>query len=202
MYLSKLSLDPRSRQVVAELNNRYELHRTLMAAFPPDSPGRVLYRLEQRREHPPDVLVQSSAPPDWSHLERNGYLRRPPRHKEFSPEFRAGQCLAFRLRANPTVTRDGSRLGLLDESEQRDWLARKADRSGFSLRGFRNTPEGFLRMRKADRTLTFYSVLYEGALAVTDPASFVEALCEGIGPAKAFGFGLLSTAPATAGRQP
>jgi CRISPR system Cascade subunit CasE len=39
------------------------------------------------------------------------------------------------------------------------------------------------------------SVRYEGILEVTDPARFRETLVRGIGPGKAFGFGLLSVAP-------
>lgn len=40
------------------------------------------------------------------------------------------------------------------------------------------------------------SVRYDGTLSVTDPVKFHQTLCSGIGPAKAFGFGLLSIAPA------
>lgn len=39
------------------------------------------------------------------------------------------------------------------------------------------------------------SARYDGILAVTDPDRFARVLARGIGPAKAFGFGLLSVAP-------
>jgi CRISPR system Cascade subunit CasE len=39
-------------------------------------------------------------------------------------------------------------------------------------------------------------VRYEGILQVTDCARFLAALAAGIGPAKGFGFGLLSVAKA------
>jgi len=39
------------------------------------------------------------------------------------------------------------------------------------------------------------SVRYDGTMTVTDPARFEETLVRGIGPGKAFGFGLLSVAP-------
>jgi CRISPR system Cascade subunit CasE len=194
MYLSKLSLDPRSRQVVSELNNRYQLHRTVMSAFDPEEPGRVLYRLEQPRARPPHLLVQSPGPPDWSHVAGERYLRAPPECKEFTPAFHGGQRLLFRLRANPTVKREGSRLGLLEDEDQRHWLERKGKANGFDPLDFRNTPEGFLRMERDSRTLTFYSVLYEGILQVHYPQEFLAALRSGLGPAKGFGFGLLSAA--------
>jgi CRISPR system Cascade subunit CasE len=44
------------------------------------------------------------------------------------------------------------------------------------------------------RCLKFRSVLFEGVLKVTDPELFLKALRAGIGPGKAFGFGLLSVA--------
>jgi CRISPR system Cascade subunit CasE len=40
-------------------------------------------------------------------------------------------------------------------------------------------------------------VLYEGELEVTDTAAFRQALEKGIGSGKAYGFGLLSVAPAS-----
>ncbi|MBI4518088.1 MAG: type I-E CRISPR-associated protein Cas6/Cse3/CasE [Deltaproteobacteria bacterium] len=39
------------------------------------------------------------------------------------------------------------------------------------------------------------SALYEGILEVTDPDHFRGTIISGIGPGKAFGFGLLSFAP-------
>jgi CRISPR system Cascade subunit CasE len=40
------------------------------------------------------------------------------------------------------------------------------------------------------------SVLYDGMLEVTDETLFHETLAHGVGPDKAYGFGLLSIAPA------
>ncbi len=48
--------------------------------------------------------------------------------------------------------------------------------------------------------LTFASVLFEGLLEVTDADRFRQALVEGIGSGKAYGFGLLSIAPPQGGR--
>lgn len=44
--------------------------------------------------------------------------------------------------------------------------------------------------------LTFRAVDFNGHLQVTDPAALLAAVAAGLGPAKAFGFGLLSLAPA------
>ena len=58
-------------------------------------------------------------------------------------------------------------------------------------------PEGRQRCGKeGHRDGEFLAVRFDGLLAVTDPALFRNTLQTGIGSAKAFGFGLLSLAPA------
>lgn len=210
MYLSRLILNPRSRQVRGELARPYQMHRTLMRAFPDASeggPGRVLFRVDTlRHRHSPMLLVQSEKQPDWSWLDGNGdYVvsgegGEPPQEcKPFEPRFGTGQQLIFRLRANPTVKKDGKRLGLLKEEEHAAWLERKARAGGFRVASCRIIPEGMVKDKKDTRqgrhALTFFAVRYEGLLAVTDPKRFEETLRAGIGAAKGYGFGLLSVAP-------
>ena len=48
---------------------------------------------------------------------------------------------------------------------------------------------------RAKRDLTLFGVRFDGVLAVTDPDALTGAVRQGIGPAKGFGFGLLSLAP-------
>jgi CRISPR system Cascade subunit CasE len=214
MYLSRLMLNPRDRTVQREIANVYELHRTLMTAYPADLPPheRVLFRVEtDPRTGVPAVLVQSHSSPDWTHLKARGAYLLPasqwpphifanPAGKTFTLDLAAGQPLAFRLRANVTVKRDGSRHGLYDEEDQRAWLARKGERNGFQP--LRVTviqednqiswkPHGNDKRRK----LTHFAVRFDGLLEVTAPDALWEAVQSGIGPAKSFGFGLLSLAP-------
>jgi len=208
MYLSRLRLNHRSRQVVVDTGNSYELHRTIMRAFPDVSeggPGRVLYRLDLSRESGDVVLlVQSEKEPDWSCLQqREDYLLRGPEVRgDYPPLFRAGQLLLFRLRANPT-RRDnetGKRQGVLTEEKQREWLLRKGQKGGFQPLSVTVIDEGFKR-DNVDRTetdrqrLNHLSVRFDGVLRVTDPQAFHRAIIAGVGSAKAFGFGLLSVAP-------
>src|SRR5262245_16339867 len=108
MYLSKLVLNPSSRRVRTEIGRLYELHRTLMQAFPSaqdGGSGRVLFRIETNRETGTLILlVQSVQKPDWSTLETaRNFLQEPPQCKQFTPSFSVGQQLNFRLCANPTV---------------------------------------------------------------------------------------------------
>ena len=161
MYFSRLILNPHSRWVQRELANPYELHRTLLRAFPENSFHRerddhecagVLYRLDMLSPHNDFVLlVQSQMVPDWSFLLDHGpadYLLRTDPFGEENPAvkartlaFRPGQMLNFRLRANPTKrlgktaqTNSGKRVGLYTADQQTTWLQRKADQHGFLLR--------------------------------------------------------------------
>jgi CRISPR system Cascade subunit CasE len=204
MHLSQLILNPRNRQVRSELACPYEMHRTISRAFGDDlSDERILYRVDvDRRTGVPTVLVQSQTEPDWSALPDDGYLLEPADSKSVDPGFSEGQLLNFRLRANP-VKRDadtGKRLGLLEEEDQREWLDRKGQRNGFRVVRCHVIPEGLKKFDKrsggTERKVTLASVRYEGVLQVTDPAALLEAMEGGIGPAKAFGFGLLSLAKA------
>jgi len=91
----------------------------------------------------------------------------------------------------------------------REWFAAKGAPRGFELRacnvmhlgwiaGWR--PKSKTQREDSDdensiRRMKFRSALLEGTLAVTDAPAFAKAVASGIGPAKAFGFGLLSIAP-------
>jgi CRISPR system Cascade subunit CasE len=211
MYLSRLKLNPRSRQVISEVTNAYEMHRTLMRAFPGEfegGPGRVLFRLEEdRHQGSLTVLVQSEKKPDWSFLENNArYLDSTASDswasKEFGPKLVVGQRLSFRLRANPTVKRNGKRLGLLKEEDQVKWLERKAGDNGFRVFACRITPKSNREQARTQsegklQLITLLAVVYEGVLEVTDPDQFLKTLASGVGSGKGLGFGLLSVAPCT-----
>jgi len=213
MYLSKLTLNPRSRQVRRELSNPYEMHRTVMSVFPGKDnggPGRVLFRLDTAGRHAKQnllILVQSEKEPNWNNLNSDSYLLPTfdpnPAYKEFTPTFARRQQLYFRLRANPTIKRkfegekNSKRVGLYKEHEQLNWLHRKAEHGGFTVFGVNLTSEGKIIGRTKERhKLNMLAVLFEGMLQVTDPDRFFEILRSGIGSGKGLGFGLLSLARA------
>lgn len=208
MYLSLLKLDPDSRTTRELRLNPYLLHQAVFRAFPDEDsggPGRVLYRMDMDREDQTNLLVQSEKKPDWDRAELlkgvvDEAIQSP---KHFSPVLLSGQHLYFRLRANPTVkkkaegTKNGYRLGLLREEDQIEWLSRKAEEGGFAVVRCRAIPEGVVRDERstAGEKLSHYAVRFEGILNVVDPQHFLETIARGIGPAKGFGFGLLSIAP-------
>lgn len=212
MYLSRLILDARSRRVRREVSEPYEMHRTLLKAFPSAAaggPGRVLFRVDTPPVHYSGpmhfiVLVQSEQMPDWSFLQDIERYLLPdvadnPAVKPFAPVFTPGQPLLFRLRANPTVKRNGKRCGLYREEEQRAWLERKAKENGFSVLGVLIQREGIVggrihRGEEETHALRLLAVRFDGLLRVEDSECFLNALRQGIGSGKGLGFGLLSVA--------
>jgi CRISPR system Cascade subunit CasE len=216
MYLSQLTLNPRSRQVRRELSNPYEMHRTLLQAFPDKDaggPGRVLFRFDtlgRAAEQKLVVLVQSDKEPNWDNLPDSDTYLLPtfdpnPATKEFSPAFIAGQRLYFRLRANPTKRllhddperkqKKGQRVGLYSEEEQLVWLHRKATNGGFKVLEVNLTNDGTTAGKTKDQhQLNLLAVRFEGQLQVIEPDRFLETVQDGLGSGKGLGFGLLSLA--------
>ncbi len=111
----------------------------------------------------------------------------------------------------------GKRVDLRREPDQIAWLQRKGEQGGFELPvavfntavpEVRIVPEGVRLGRQATagkdvapvsgataRRMSFGSVMFEGRLAIVEPDRFRQAVVDGIGSGKAFGFGLLSVAP-------
>jgi len=137
-----------------------------------------------------------------------------PRHLQVS--LKPGARFHFRLTANPTKKtrtlpkqerlaktpkRHGCRVPVRPE-EFADWLVSRSERYGFRLveplRDTLSVVGGYVYMNKkhnASEGQHLRSVRYDGLLEITNVERFREALLSGIGPAKAFGFGLLSVAP-------
>ena len=222
MYLSRLLLNTRNRDARRDLASPYDLHRTLARVFPgprADAEGAnegrtpnhgLLFRAEPDAPGGPAVLVQSLAEPDWRSLP-DGYARQTDGPKPFEPRLCEGQRLRFRLVANPTVKKqvegrkNGARVPLVHdrapaghpevEAGYLDWLERKAEAGGFAVAHVVDAPFQTTGGR-GKRGLTLFGVRFDGALTVTSPDRLLHAVRSGIGPAKGFGFGLLSLAPA------
>lgn len=222
MFLHRIHLDPHCREARRDLSDPYQLHATLCRAFcPPDRKcpeGEILWRLEPETDSNgyPRVLVQSRTIPNWAGIGVKEWLAKadPPidlKNRLKPDSLKIGQRFRFRLRANPCVTRDGKRLGLLRLEEQEQWIARKGHLHGFVLPQLpsfdlsearqarvdvRVSQEQMLRgIQHAGNGIRIFSVLYDGMLSVNEPAKFRDALQTGIGHGKALGLGLLSVAP-------
>lgn len=180
--------------------------------------------LSQRRRgyapHGVPVLVQSATEPDWAQLP-TGYALRCDGPKPFAPTLAVGQHLRFRLAANPVRRtheegrKHAVRLPLVHARADApaglpdgylDWLERQGHKAGFAIGAVSDAPFRLARRRRrgpaldgelAKPDIPHFGVRFDGTLVVTDAEALARAIRDGIGPAKAFGFGLLSLAPAS-----
>lgn len=81
----------------------------------------------------------------------------------------------------------------LEQQAGEKWLIQKSDQYGFRVLSV--VAQGYQRHHFKQRRIKLSTLDFEGFLQVTDPEMFIDkALFKGIGPAKAFGCGLLSVA--------
>lgn len=205
-YFSRIELPAR----VAWQGDGYGLHQALWQLFS-DGPDRERdFLFHRQRERPGTCLVVSQRPP----RKLDGWAVRT---REYRPQLKAGQQLAFALRANPTVARSrdgrhsarhdavfdarrqaqarGSTMSVAEAEQQagREWLSRRAGSAGFTIAQMRIAGYDRARVhkRRQAKPILFSTLDYEGVLQVADSERLLHALLHGIGPAKAFGCGLL-----------
>lgn len=224
MYLHRIHLDPRCREARRDLADPYQLHSTLCRAFSESGTkcpeNEFLWRLEPESDSSgfPKILVQSKTLPDWGRIQVHGWLAKVEPSIDLMKRLKLdslqmGQRYRFRLRANPSVKRDGKRQGLLQQIDQESWIVRKGQQHGFSLPrlasfDFSELEQGHVDVRVSQEKMLggkqhtgneirVFSVLYDGVLMVTEPEKIKNAIASGIGPGKVMGLGMLSVAPIT-----
>lgn len=155
------------------------------------------------------ILVQSALVPDWEYAFNNAkyLLASPPQVKNYLPSFHKGQPLRFRLMANatrkidtktrPDGTKSNGNRVPVTRNKLSDWLKVKGERSGFELyEDSLAIQTGFaMGYSDDDNPKRFFYARYDGMFQVTDAELLLNAVINGIGSAKGFGFGLLSVAP-------
>ena len=186
MFLSKVQL--------GGVKNPYKIHRSLWDLFPdmPDAERPFLYRVSwPSHEGPWEVLMLSRIAPDAKASDSCAILAT----KEFKPKLIVGQVLRFTLCANPTkrLSAERKRVPLIHEEQQIEWLRRKLGDSANLLEA--QIADGrVLHFRRKGVLGKVATITFNGLLQVTEPGGLTEAVEDGIGPAKAFGCGLLSLA--------
>lgn len=199
------------------LRDLHSLHRVLWKAWHDQVEERCfLFRADVLRDDESlrpvvKVLGQSSTPAEWEKL-----ADRVVEHdqKQRTIDLREGDELRFFLRANPTIARKdrhelgdigpeeararrGHRVAVWGRERQEAWLRRKGGEAGFEVLAVRSSNARPWRWSHGGNHARHDGVDFEGVLRVCDAMKMAEAVRSGVGPAKAFGFGLLSLAPAT-----
>ncbi|MBU2009826.1 type I-E CRISPR-associated protein Cas6/Cse3/CasE [Patescibacteria group bacterium] len=199
MYLSKILIKG------SACRNPYEIHRALWTLFlENEDAGRdFLFRVGHSDRDHAEILMQSVREP-----ERSSNTVQILACKEYPLLLFPRQRLRFMLIANPVKTisdemgrkdTDGEtkkcRVPLIREEEQRSWIERKLQNAA-SLEMLAIDPVFPMNFRKnrEDRIGKIQPVRFQGVLKIEEPEAVMELVQNGIGPAKAFGCGLLSLA--------
>ncbi|MEY7974241.1 type I-E CRISPR-associated protein Cas6/Cse3/CasE [Saccharomonospora xinjiangensis] len=143
--------------------------------------------------------------------------------RDYTPLLRqlsSGREFAFRVTVNPVqnVPAPGSpgergrarRVGHRTATHQQRWFLQRAERWGFHVppallgdTGADEVPDLRITQRqrlsfakkKGGEPVVLHIATFEGRLRITEPDVFTRTLLDGIGPAKAYGCGLLTLAP-------
>jgi CRISPR system Cascade subunit CasE len=217
MYFSRIRLKsglrPRDLERLAR-GNAYDDHQYLWKLFAKDVEKRdFIYRREDQNGFPCFFVVSQRPPEDREGVwEIDG-------PKKYEPRLVVGQKLAFSLRVNPVkakkTTEDAKRskrhdvvmeakkttpkdqwdsIPALIEKTGLTWLSTRAEKHGFSPVDKAVRVDGYRQHRlfKGGHGVIRFSTLdFNGLLTVTDTSQFMQALFNGIGPAKGFGCGLM-----------
>lgn len=219
MYFSRVRLAPYNalnNQSLPPMATPYEEHQLLWQLFDRDPGAKrdFLFRRDQDSALPSFYLLSERKP-------GNADGRWQIETKDYHPRLCAGQRLAFSLRANPVVTRKDAQgkahrhdlvmdlktrsgwkkqtasqrpaLAELMQQAGEQWLVDRLAKAGARLDSLRVEAYQQHQHRKRDKgkPIRFSTLDLTGLLTVDDPDRFGWALYHGIGPAKAFGCGLL-----------
>jgi CRISPR system Cascade subunit CasE len=219
-YFSRISLqafDPhRPKETMRILkSDDYALHQALWELFPkePAATRDFLYRQDDSQRWPMFYLLSGRAPRQDHEVLRV-------ETKPYHPRLENGDVLSFSLRANPVRTRkiggdnpkqrkrddvvmhlkrrlaeqapeDVASQAELAQEAGEQWLQRQARPHGFEVVSVRADNYRQLRLRARGKEIRLSTLDFTGLLRVADAEEFSKALIRGIGPAKAFGCGLM-----------
>lgn len=219
IYLSRALLDLRVPAARQALSDVHACHQAIMKAYPDGLGAEARARLgvlwREESTGPTSLLIQSKVLPDVDRLVAAlgaVDVQVKPIEEHLHRGLESGSRFAFRLLANVTRKvdtrsgadrrrRHGRRVPLRREGDRVAWLARRLELAGAALVEIGGVPDVEIRGaqhrtgRRDGRPITFEGVDFRGALIVRDPSRLLESLAVGIGPAKAYGFGLLTLAP-------
>ena len=205
LYFSQVSIDK-------EFTNAYDLHQFLWRLFPdrPDAKSHFLYSIENVESNRTDLIVRSQSQPILGSKNCSLKVRGPifvstdlQTAKANTIVFSRDSLFSFKLTGNPTKkisdrnnkTNDNGevrklRVPLYEKDEQLSWLKRKLFESANIMDIYiKNKPA--IYFNKKQHSGKIFAVQYEGLLEINDAEKFANAFLNGIGPAKAFGCGLL-----------
>jgi CRISPR system Cascade subunit CasE len=211
-YLRRDALDNEDvTRLLQNLDGEHKLVWRLFADHPDRDRDFIFCRLREANV-PTFVMVSHREPVDENN---NWELDVSP----YDPGVEEGDVVHFSLKANPTVKRDGRRHDIVMDAikrmeneqdmdrdeipprheiakkEGRLWLLKRQKHYGYKLKGNRlkidNYRQHKFKKLNNGRQIKLSSLDFTGLMEVTDEDQFRDALFNGVGPSKAYGFGCL-----------
>ncbi len=198
MYLSKLIFNPRDTYARQCMSDCQKMHRSVMSLFHCTRiDGKILYRFNPAQF---SIYVLSQTQPDTAGIAKGMKFSGSCDLDKMEQQLKNASLFSFDMVASPSkkiIVKDkkNSKRKFLETSEERfAWLQRKGEQNGFRIL---NSEEEILpsisgKHDEKDGGEFYYgSVRFHGTLEVTDKEKFYYAYCNGIGPGKAYGQGML-----------
>ncbi|MCF4152273.1 type I-E CRISPR-associated protein Cas6/Cse3/CasE [Dethiosulfovibrio sp. F2B] len=180
MYLSEWRL-PWSRS-----HNPYEIHRKLWEAFPdmPDGKRSFLFRWEKQFRSISVLMLSQNEPRKFQGATFH-------RSSVFDPRIDEGPYI-FTVRANPVkrLAEARCRVPLVGEQALVEWLNRKME-GICEIEDVTVQSRSEIYFKKRDMAGKIVTVDYRGILRPKNGEALLSLMKKGLGPAKAFGCGML-----------
>ena len=195
MYLIKVEMDRRdARGLLADCQ---QMHRFVTGFFGTDrQSSQVLYRTNLVRSR---LAIYIYAQNPAEHIPANCEVQQR-NVTSWLDSMGMGQIWNFDLIASPSkkVAAEGQKNSqrriLREPGERQAWLKRKAEQNGFAILDAQEQEQIHVSGKHgAGQGGVMYhdAYHYQGVLQITDAEAFRKALQQGIGPGKAYGFGMM-----------
>ena len=200
MYLTKLELELSRRYVREAILNKQKLHSLVSGLFGlqrKDSETLFCKKICGTKLY---IYTYSNQPVKTMNILPGMSLIAQRNISDLLGTVEEGQKLGFQLQTMPfkKVVSEGKknsrRKALLTTEERLSWLNRKAEQAGFLILNVTENQGEIIHARHSEEKggeLTMKSWCYIGQLQITNKDSFCRSLCNGIGPGKAYGLGML-----------
>ena len=187
MHLTKLNITNEVSKSV--MLNPYEHHRFIWSLFKSEKRD-FIFRIKPKARGWEVIILSQTAPttPSWANKENF-------RSVEMSNKFFEYNNYQFMIVANPIRAGGGKKHPVMGEDNLNKWISDKGSKHGFSIEQVDILSQSGIPFDKKGKGGVHNVVEFSGILTVTDQSKFFDAVKNGIGSAKAFGYGMLQIIP-------
>jgi CRISPR system Cascade subunit CasE len=190
MIASQVSLD-RSAIKNLKLSDPYSIHKFVYSIFPGDERSFLYYDQGGDWQYRKILILSKKQPtlPPFGKIES----------KYVPPSFLNHKSYAFQVLLNPVEQPKGkkNKSPIIGKGPLRDWFLKKQSSWGFSANpaSLEILSQGVQIIKRQGHEIVHNQAEFRGILHVTNYDLFNRSFSNGIGRAKAFGFGLLQLRP-------